>query len=285
MVIIHGAGEHGGRYDHFAAHVVGRGWNVLAPDARGHGLSQGTPTHVSAFEHYLDDLREILRRNSLDPDRTAIFAHSLGGLITARLMQTSVRPLAAAIVLSSPLLALQIRVPAVKRAVGRMCSWLAPETRFATAIRGEHLTRSDWARKRRDEDPFGRRSVTAGWYFRVLDAACDAWTDASRLTVPLLLQQGDADEVVDAQAAIRWWSAVASPDKLLRILSGHLHELVAEPTWEETSDFLLDWLEQRVPSGRQQPRHEAMPVAAPDSLPDSQKPDVVLKVASPDTAA
>lgn len=247
LVIVHGAGEHGGRYEHFAARVVQGGWNVVAADARGHGRSEGVPTHIADFAQYLDDLGEVLRRASPNANRTAIFAHSLGGLITARLLQTVSRPIAAAAILSSPLLALQVRVPAVKRAIGRICSWFAPETRFKTAVKSEQLTRSEWARKQRDEDPHSPKSVTAGWYFVVLDAAYDAWTQAGRLTTPLLLQQGDADEVVNPHAAIEWWSVVASCDKLLRILPGHLHELASEPTWEDTTDFVLDWLESRIP--------------------------------------
>jgi len=247
LVIVHGAGEHGGRYDHFAARIVQSGWNVIAADARGHGRSEGVPTHIADFEHYLDDLSEILRRASPNAERTALFAHSLGGLITARLLQTVTRPIAAAAVLSSPLLALQVRVPAVKRAIGRVCSWFAPETRFRTEVRSDQLTRSEWARKRREEDPHSRRSVTAGWYFVVLDAAFEAWTRADRLTTPLLVQQGDADEVVNPQAVLEWWSAAGSTDKLFRLLPGHLHELASEPSWEETTDFVLEWLEARIP--------------------------------------
>jgi lysophospholipase len=253
FVIVHGAGEHGSRYEHLAAHIVPRGWKVLAADARGHGRSKGIPTHVGSFNDYLDDLGEVLRRADLRPDRTALFGHSLGGLVVTRLIQSSRGPVAAAVVLSSPLFGLHVRIPAVKRAVGRICSWIAPATRFATELKAEQLSRSEWARKRRDEDPFSTKSVTAGWYFQVLDAAYDAWTDLARFDVPVLIQQGDADEVVDPQASVRWWCTVPAADRLLRILPGHLHELAAEPTWEETADFLLDWLDQRIPRAARLP--------------------------------
>jgi lysophospholipase len=247
LVIVHGAGEHGGRYEHFAAKFVSRGWNVIAADARGHGRSEGVPTHINSFNQYLDDLIEVLRATSPIASRTAIFAHSLGGLIVARALQTAARPPVGAAVLSSPLLALHVRVPAVKRAIGRICSWFSPETRFRSNIRGDQLTRSEWAQRRREEDPHGQRSVTAGWYFQVLDAAFEAWADAARLTVPILLQQGDADEVVDPDAPLPFWERLGSRDRMLRILPDHLHELAAEPTWELTADFILGWLESRVP--------------------------------------
>ncbi len=248
LLIVHGAGEHGGRYEHFAARFVERDWNVVAADGRGHGRSHGVPTHINSFSQYLDDLVEVLRRCGEPSERTAIYAHSLGGLIVARMLQTANHPLVAAVVLSSPLLALHVRVPAVKRAIGRICSWFSPETRFRSNIRGDQLTRSEWAQKRREEDPHGRRSVTAGWYFQVLDAAYEAWTDAERLAIPTLLQQGDADEVVDPAAPMPWWGRIGARDKLLRVLPDHLHELAAEPTWESTAEFVLNWLEDRVPA-------------------------------------
>ncbi|MBX3445075.1 MAG: lysophospholipase [Planctomyces sp.] len=246
LLIVHGAGEHGARYEHFAAHVVRRGWTVIAADARGHGLSEGVPSHISSFGQYVDDLAEVLRRSGARPESTALFAHSLGGLITIRLLQTAERPCASAVVLSSPLLGLQVRVPAMKRALGRVCSWLAPETRFSSNVRAEQLTRSDWARQRRESDPHARRSVTAGWYFQVLDAVYEAWASAGKFRTPLLLQQGDGDEVVDPGAAVRWWSEAGARDRMFRLLPGHLHELASEPTWASTTDFVLDWLEPRV---------------------------------------
>ncbi len=246
LVIVHGAGEHGGRYEHLAPKIVARGWNVVAADSRGYGRSKGTPAHVGSFQEYVDDLGEVLRRQSPDVSRTAIFSHSLGGLITARLIQTSPSP-AAAVVLSSPLLALHVRVPAVKRAVARFCSWVSPETRFKTQVRAEQLTRSEWALKRRADDPLFRSSVTARWYFQMLDAADDAWSDAHLVSIPLYLQQGDADEVVDPSAAVRWWTETGSKDKCLRLLPEHLHELHTEPTHDQTMERCLDWLEERVP--------------------------------------
>lgn len=248
LVIVHGAGEHGGRYEHLAPRIVDREWNVIAADARGYGRSEGVPAHIGSFSEYLDDLGELLRRCSPDASRTAIFAHSLGGLIVARLIQTEARPLASAVVLSSPLFALHLRISAAKRAVGRICSWFSPETRFRTAIRPEQLTRSEWARKRREEDPHAQRSVTAGWFYQILDAARAAWADAPRFNVPLLLQQGDADEVVNPAAAVRWWTGIASSDKQLRLLAGHLHELHTEPTFDLTTEYYLDWLDHRVPA-------------------------------------
>ena len=246
LVVVHGAGEHSGRYEHFIGQAVERGWSVVAGDLRGHGRSSGVPTHLDDFEHYLCDLDAIWRHFELNPQTTALFGHSLGGLIAARYAQS--RPTnVSALVLSSPLLGFGVRVPRLKRTFGRVCLLVAPRTRFRTTIRPEQVTRNEQALLIRERDPLSNRTVTAGWYFRVLDALCDAWSDASRLETPLLLLQGDADRIVNAEAPLKWFPTTGARDKSLWLIPGQLHELLNEPEWEETSRCMLTWLGHRIP--------------------------------------
>ncbi len=247
LVVVHGAGEHSGRYEHFIGQAVASGWSVVAGDLRGHGRSSGVPTHLDDFEHYLCDLDAIWQHYALRPETTALFGHSLGGLVAARYAQSRPQNLAA-LVLSSPLLGFGIRVPRLKSTLGRVCLLVAPRTRFRTTIRPEQVTRNEQARLIRELDPLSNRTVTAGWYFRVLDALCDAWSDAPRLQTPLLLLQGDADRIVNAEAPLRWFPAAGAEDKSLWLIPGHLHELLNEPGWEETSRRILDWLGHRLPA-------------------------------------
>jgi lysophospholipase len=109
LVIVHGAGEHAGRYGHFIRHVADAGWGVIAGDLRGHGRSGGVPTHLDHFDQYLADLDLIWDHYRLQAESTAVFGHSMGGLIGVRFCQT--RPgRTSALVLSAPLLGLKVRV-------------------------------------------------------------------------------------------------------------------------------------------------------------------------------
>lgn len=245
LVIVHGAGQHGGRYLPLATHAVARGWTAVACDLRGHGRSGGVPTHLDHFGQYLDDLDAVLNVVGGEPSQTALFGHSLGGLIVTRYLQTR-RFAPGALVLSSPLLALRLKVSHMKLAAGKLCALIAPRTRFKTHIREDHLTTNDGALRQRRSDPLTHRSVTAGWYFQVLDAVCDAWADAPLLSSPLLMLQGDADPIVDPEAPYRWLPQVPSTDKTLEILPDQLHELLHEPGWERTVEGFLSWLDRRV---------------------------------------
>jgi lysophospholipase len=271
LVVVHGAGEHSGRYEHFISRAVACGWCVVAGDLRGHGRSSGVPTHLDDFEHYLTDLDAIWRHFELRSETTALFGHSLGGLIAARYAQSRPGNLAA-LVLSSPLLGFGVRVPRLKRTFGRVCLLVAPRTRFRTTIRPEQVTRNEHALLIREQDPLSNRTVTAGWYFRVLDALFDAWSDAARLEAPLLLLQGDADSIVNAEAPLRWFPTAGARDKSLLLLPGHLHELLNEPEWEETSERILTWLGGRIaarPAGDEVAHGETAPNGVPWIVADS----------------
>jgi lysophospholipase len=246
LVIVHGAGEHSGRYEHFIAKTLDRNWTVIAGDLRGHGQSRGVPTHLDTFDDYLKDLDVIWRHFQLEGRETALFGHSMGGLVAARYAQT--RPgNVGHLILSSPLLSFGLRVPRLKATLGRVCLLVAPRTRFRTMIPPEQITRNEQALLIREQDPLSNRTVTAGWYFRVLDALLDVWAAAPRLAAPLLVLQGDSDRVVDADAPLRWMPLVGSSDKSLWVIPGHLHELLNEPGWELTAARVLDWLEHRSP--------------------------------------
>ena len=246
VVVVHGAGEHSQRYEPWTRRLAQNNWRVVSLDHRGYGLSGGLPGHVDRFEQYLTDLDQVWQELAIRPQETVVFGHSLGGLIAVRYAQTrpdSMRGL----VLSGPLLALQLKVPVWKRTLARLCSVFAPRTRFRSSIRPDQLTRDPAARRVRENDPLRCHSVTANWYFQVLDAMVAAWEEASRLTVPILLLQGDLDEVVNPDAAMKWWLSLPSKDKTLRVLTGHVHELLSEPDWEQTADGILAWLEHRFP--------------------------------------
>lgn len=247
FLIVHGTGEHGERYDHFARLAARRGWRVVAGDLRGHGRSGGTPTHLLRFEQYLDDLDVLVDWLAVPADRLVMLAHSMGGLAGIRYAQTRPGRLSSLVPLS-PLLAMRVPVAGWKIALGRLCLLVAPATRFRSPITADQVTRCHEARRTRELDPLRHATVTASWYFRVLDAMYEAWSDAPSLKLPLLLLQGEQDEVVCPTAPLRWWPSVGSADKSLVTLKDHLHELLTEPDWQHTADLVLRWADKRVPS-------------------------------------
>src|SRR5262245_5086694 len=81
VAIIHGYGEHIGRYDQVGKALAARGLTVRGIDFRGHGQSSGARGHIQRFDEYLDDLAALAARC---PERPLfLLAHSMGGLVAA----------------------------------------------------------------------------------------------------------------------------------------------------------------------------------------------------------
>ena len=264
LVLIHGAGEHAGRYAHLIERVVASGWTVLAPDLRGHGRSGGLSMHLETFDQYLEDLDLIWQRFQLDPLSTAVFAHSMGGLVAVRYAQTRPQRMRTAI-LSAPLLAFGVRVRLFKRAVGRICSVVAPTARFQTIVKSADITRNPLARAARAGDPLMRRSVTAGWYYSVRRALVDSLRDARQFSVPILLFQGTADRIVDPDWPAEWIQRIGTEDATLRMLPDHYHEVVQESQWEEIVSEMINWLDVRFWPKDLRPHHELLPFSSQTS--------------------
>jgi alpha-beta hydrolase superfamily lysophospholipase len=245
LVIVHGASEHGGRYEHVAQEFVARDWNVIAGDLRGHGRSGGTRTHVGDFRHYVADVETLLDRLELDPRRTALLGHSMGGLIGIRLAQ-HIPERVACLVAMSPLLGVNVPIPRTTLAVGKILSLVAPQWRFRSRVDPRHTTRNPAALEQRLADPLIHRSVTAGWFFQMRRALRSAWRDAHKLTLPLLVMQAGQDYIVDPDVVEPWLRTSGSSDATYRCLPDCLHELLNEPDWRSTAGLVADWLHPRV---------------------------------------
>ncbi|MBI1312150.1 alpha/beta fold hydrolase [bacterium] len=245
LVIVHGTSEHGGRYDHVARIAVKHGWEVIVPDLRGHGRSDGVPVHVDRFEQYLLDFDSLWQYFELNPDRTALLGHSFGGLVCTRFAETRPSRLAS-LVLMSPLLGLRVQIEPWTLAIGRLMSVVAPQTRFRSKVPVEHTTRDLEVLKRRETDRLLHRSVTARWFFQMKQAIADAWRDAGKLNVPILALQAGNDLIVNPTVVEPWLRTVGSDDARFRMIADHYHELLNEPTWRSTLDDVLDWLDERI---------------------------------------
>lgn len=245
LVIVHGASEHGLRYDHVARLLADRGWCVIVGDNRGHGRSGGNPMHVRSFEDYLRDLDAVWQFHELDPTHTALMGHSFGSLISARFAETRPKKMAA-LVLLAPLLKLKVHVNPLVIAWGKLVSYLVPTVRFESRVDPRDTTRDEVSLAAREADQMIHRFVTCGWFFEMRGALKAVWKQVAALTMPVLVAQGGADRIVDPTVVRPWLEAVPSSDKELKWFAEHYHELHNEPDWKDIMTSIAGWLEDRV---------------------------------------
>jgi len=193
MLLLHGLGEHSGRYEHVGAHFAAAGLAVSAVDLRGFGGSAGRRAFLRSFQEYLDDLTPAVDDMLRHPEPMILYGHSLGGLIA--LAYALWGPHAPdLLVLSAP--SLDAEVPAWKRLVARLLAHLAPTVALPNDIRGDQLSSDPAVGEAYFADPLVVTRTTTRLGAEWLKAMARARAALAELTMPTLVIHGGDDTLV-----------------------------------------------------------------------------------------
>jgi alpha-beta hydrolase superfamily lysophospholipase len=243
--LIHGMGDHSGRYPSLVEALTAAGYAVNAFDLRGHGKSSGPRVHAPSYEALLKDVDQHLENTRRRFPRIphVLYGHSFGGgLALSNVMRR--RPTLAAVVASSPSLASGVRQAPVKLFAGRVVSKIAPTLRFPLGTPTATLsTDTAWVSKSL-KDPMFYGTVSARIGIELL--AAGEWIRAqTTFPLPLLIQQGTADRYVDPEVNIAFARRLQG-DVTLKVWEGLGHELHNELNRAEILAFVRGWLDARV---------------------------------------
>lgn len=241
VVLVHGYGEHSGRYVPVAEVLTGAGFRVASLDLRGHGRSVGLRRgDVDDFDTLVDDVSAYV--DSVRSDRPLfVYGHSMGGLITVRLAERDDSRFAGLVITSAALAAAEA-IPAPLLAVANLLGKIAPGLR-TISLEGDAISRDQAVRDDYDRDPLNFRGKLTARTGREMNLAMSAaLADAHRITCPILVLHGTADRLTAPVGSERLVDAVGSKDSTLRTWPGAYHELHHEPEHEEVLSTIVDWL-------------------------------------------
>ena len=244
ILLVHGLGEHSGRYDYFAMHCTARGFAVHTLDHYGHGRSEGLPGHVERFSVYLDGLRalrdEVRREHAGLP--LFLLGHSMGGLIAASFLgedQDSFR----GCVLSGPALRSDAEPSKLAMAVVRLISWLAP-TAPLIGLDPSGVSRDPAVVKAYVTDPLVHHGkATARLITELSSTMRTTLAAAPGIKLPLLIMHGDADVLTSPGGSQALYDTAGSVDKTLKLYPGLYHEIFNEPERDQVLGDMSAWLE------------------------------------------
>jgi alpha-beta hydrolase superfamily lysophospholipase len=242
LLLVHGLGEHSGRYEHVGARLANAGIDVHAYDQRGFGASGGRRAWVDRWSQFHDDLAERLAatRREAASGPVAVYGHSLGGLVALG-YALSDRPKPDALVLSAP--ALDAAIPAWKRGLARILAVAAPNLAIRNSLATSVLSRDPQVGVRYLADPLNHHFTTTrlGLEFLREQARCRAALGGLR--VPTLVIHGEADRLVPTVASAPLGDL---PTVTRRTYPALRHELHNEPEWASVMDDVVGWLRERV---------------------------------------
>ncbi len=249
IVIVHGLGEHIGRYAHVAARLNAARWSVAGYDQRGHGRSPGERGRIAAGDNLLADLAAVIdavRSETSGP--LILLGHSLGGLVVGRFVAGGLEsPKPAwqrdvdALVMSSP--ALDIGMTGAKRALLAALETLTPNLGIGNGLDVNGISRDAAVVAAYRADPLVHDRIAPRLIRFLADAGPLVRELAPRWRVPTLLLYAGSDRcVVPAGSAA--FAALAPAD----VVSAHpfaslFHEIFNEPEQDEVLGVLTAWLD------------------------------------------
>jgi acylglycerol lipase len=242
VLIIHGLGEHSGRYDRTARVMSDAGLAVQALDLRGFGGSGGPRGRVRDLGLWLDDMAERIRSlRFIDAARpVVVLGHSLGGLLSI-LYAESDRPAPDLMVLDAPAIA---DTPRRHRLGVLFLSAIAPARALPGEFDGSLLSRDPEVGVSYIADPLNHRPLTASLACQLISAKRRAIRDIREVSVPTLVVHGDADRIVPVDAT-EVLAGLAHVER--RVYPGLRHEMLNEPEGPDVASDIAHWILDRVP--------------------------------------
>ena len=246
IVLVHGVGEHSGRYDHVVARLAGEGYAVHTADHRGHGRSDGPRALIEDMDNVVADADTLVDMAVAAQPGVPVFmlGHSMGGLIGLRYALAHPDRLAG-LILSAALAQLDA-VPRPLELVGRALSVIAPRAPLI-AIDPALVSRDPAVVENYRSDPLVHHGkVPARTAVGLADATELFPATVGAITVPTLILYGTADGLCTPQGSVMLAERIGAADLTVKAYDGLFHEILNEPERETVLDDIMAWLGARV---------------------------------------
>jgi acylglycerol lipase len=251
IVLVHGLGEHIGRYDALATRLVREGYAVHGYDQRGHGYAPGPRAQVDRFERLVEDLGDFVAqvRSEHAGRPWVLFGHSMGGVVALRAVQAdAVRP--DRLVLSSPTMRDGADVPGWVRSL--LMRLAEPFPALPTVrIDARKVSRDPAEVAAYQQDPANFHGpIKARMAAEMARHGGLALAQTDPVTMPVLIVHGKADELSQPGASAELHRSLHGRDATLKLYDDGPHELFNDPLRDRVTADVLAWLEERWPAAR-----------------------------------
>jgi alpha-beta hydrolase superfamily lysophospholipase len=247
VLIVHGLGEHCGRYQALATHLNRWGWHVISYDHRGHGESPGGRGQLNESDDLLHDLAAVIdHARAARPGRLVLLGHSMGGLVAARFVAGGLGELPSwyrevdALVLSSP--ALDAGLGPLQSMFAGTLAVLAPDLSVGNGLKPAWVSRDAAVVAAYVADPLVHDRISAKLLQFITHSGEFVRAQAWRWRTPTLLMFAGSDRCVAPRGSVEF--AKRAPQHVVssREFAALFHEIFNEPEREQVFGTLQAWL-------------------------------------------
>lgn len=247
ILIVHGLGEHSGRYGNYVDYFVSRGYALYSFDTRGHGRSSGTRGYVDHFDQYVADIDRRATEARSDWPGTPLFVlgHSLGSLMALSYARQYPDRLTGLIV-SGTALQDALEMSAWKRRLAKGLSRVTPSLKMNNGVPLSGLSHDPAVIAAYEADPLTHEWGTPRLATEADVARAQIMQSAPTWRVPTLMLHGGTDPIC-LPAGARLFAAQTPPGRVeYREYAGLYHEIHNEPEKEQVFGDIAAWLRQQL---------------------------------------
>ena len=242
FAVVHGLGEHSGRYERFAAGMARHGMATYAVDLRGHGKSEGQRGHVDSWAQWIDDATAFVAHVESEAQGAVVpLGHSFGGAVMLSTVRAGKLVNARRFVVSSPALRLKVTVPAWKSSLAGVASRLAPRLAMDNEVNPAAVSRIPAVVEAYRTDPLVHSKISSRLYAEWSRAAAENLERAGDIRIPFLILAGSADPLINPAGSAELHRRSPAMSEL-QILDGRYHEPFNDLGSDEVFGLLANWL-------------------------------------------
>jgi len=244
IALVHGVGEHSGRYMNVVGPLVDDGYAVYSFDQRGHGRSPGRRVHIDRWTEYRRDLQTFLATVAAQQPGIpmVLYGHSMGSLVVLDYLLQMPGGLAGVVISGVALQPAGVGSAAMI-AMARVLTHVTPTLAIDLGIEAEALTRDPQALAAYSADPLVTGKATVRWGTESLDTVKRIEAGMSGIDIPLLVVHGEADHLNLVSGARALFEAAPNADKTLRVYPGVFHEPHNDLGHEQVAADVSEWLD------------------------------------------
>jgi len=242
FAVVHGLGEHAGRYARFAEAMANHGMSTFAVDLRGHGESDGQRGHVDSWSQWTDDVSTFVKHvEGLAGTEVVPVGHSFGGAALLSTVLSGRLPNSKRFAVSSPALKLRLQAPAWKTALAPFASKIVPRLAMDNEVDPAAVSRIPEVVAAYRNDPLVHSRISSRMYTEWQNATVDVLGRADQIKIPFLILAGTADPLIDPEGSRRLHEQAPSVSEL-HLLEGRYHEPFNDLGSGEVFQLVADWV-------------------------------------------
>lgn len=245
VIILHGLGEHSGRFSHVAEELIKYDFAVIAFDHYGHGKTKGKRGHNPGYNAVMNSITAFIKKTEevLGDYPMFLYGHSMGGNAVLNYMISSTNNIKG-VVATSPFLKLAFEPPKWKLSLGKLVQKIAPSLTLDNEVDPNFISRDIKEVKRYKDDPLVHSRVSPNFSLAFIEKGIYAIENASKLKKPALLLHGKEDKLISYLGSEEFSknNTIVS----LKLYEEAYHELHNDLCKDQVIQDIITWLKTQV---------------------------------------